>query len=101
MNTRLAGLFYQRRSARPRFERRLVLKSLSSFVGVLVFASVTIAVGGPMLARAADNPAPLNAITSQPPVTEGDPTASSPPPRLTAVAPPANLRDFVQDETAY
>jgi cytochrome c peroxidase len=53
-----------------------------------------------MLAWAAENPAPLDAITSKPPVTVADPTASSPPPRLTAVAPPANLGDFVQDETA-
>lgn len=100
MNTRLSGLYSSRGSAYRRYKRRLALKSLSSFVKVLALVSVTVAVGDPMLAQAAENPAPLDAITSKPPVTVADPTASSPPPRLTAVAPPANLGDFVQDETA-
>lgn len=100
MNTRQADLKYMRGNSHWRYERRLALKGLSSFVTVLAFASVTAAVGNPLLARAAENPAPLDAITSLPPVTAADPTASSPPPRLTAVAPPANLGDFVQDETA-
>lgn len=100
MNIRQAGLKYLRGKAYWRYERRVALKGLSSFVTVLAFASVTAAVGNPLLARAAENPAPLDAITSKPPVTAADPTASSPPPRLAAVAPPANLGDFVQDETA-
>lgn len=100
MNALLAGLYYSRGNAHRSYERSLALKSLSSFVKVLAIVSVTVAVGDPMLARAAENPAPLDAITSKPPTTVADPTASSPPPRLTTVAPPANLGDFVKDETA-
>ena len=99
MSTRITGLFGSRRSVCPRFEESLPLKRVVSLLEVLVFVSVTIVGGIPMLARAAENPAPLDAITSRPPATAADPTASSPPPRLTAVAPPANLSDFVEDET--
>jgi Di-haem cytochrome c peroxidase len=95
-----AGFFYSHRSARPRFEQSLLLKRVASFAAVLAIVSVTIAGRGPMSARAEQNPAPLDAITSKPPVTTADPTQSSPPPLLTAVAPPANLSDFVQNETA-
>ena len=100
MNAQLAGLHYSRGNAHRSYERRLALKSLSRFVRALTVVAVMVAVGDPMLARAAENPAPLDAITSKPPVTVADPTASSPPPRLTTVAPPANLGDFVKDETA-
>ena len=101
MNAQLAGLHYSRGNAHRSYERRLALKNLSRFVRALAVVSVMVAVGDPMLARAAENPAPLDAITSKPPVTGADPTASSPPPRLTTVAPPANLGDFVNDETAF
>ena len=92
MNGLLTGLFYSRKSAQSRFQRSLVLKKLSRFVEVLAIVSVTIAGGGLMLARAAVNPPPLDAITSGP----------SDPPLITGVevAPPTNLDDFVQDETA-
>ena len=100
MNTRLAGLFGTCRRVCPSFEESLPLKRVVRLLGVLIFVSVTIVGGSLIFAGPAENPAPLDAITSKPPATAADPTASSPPPRLTAVAPPANLSDFVEDETA-
>lgn len=100
MTSQRVGLSFSIGHAHRRCEQRVALKRLSSFVKALAFVSVTVAVGDPMLARAAENPAPLNAITSKPPATVADPNQSSPPPRLTKVAPPGNLRDFVQDEKA-
>ena len=99
MSTRLAGLFGTCRRVCPRFEESLPLKKVVRLLEVLIFVSPIVG-GSLILAGPAENPAPLDAITSNPPATAADPTASSPPPRLTAVAPPANLSDFVKDETA-
>ena len=49
---------------------------------------------------AAENPFPLDSITSRPPATASDPTGSSPPPLLAPVPPPENLGNFVQDDAA-
>src|SRR6478736_8056106 len=99
MNTRLAGLFGTCRRVCPRFEESLPLKRVVRLLEVLIFVSPIVG-GSLILAGPGENPAPLDAITSTPQATAADPTASSPPPRLTAVAPPANLSDFVEDETA-
>ncbi|MCV3217278.1 hypothetical protein OGM63_27850 [Plectonema radiosum NIES-515] len=60
---------------------------------------LAIASGGFVSAQVTPNPAPLNAITSLPAATPGDPTPGNPP-LLTAVAEPSNLTDFVQNQTA-
>ncbi|MGH7887799.1 MAG: cytochrome-c peroxidase [Candidatus Binatia bacterium] len=80
---------------------RLNTKSIVIAVPAIAFLSLFFQEGGgPVSARAAENPPPLDAITSKPPATAADPGQSSPPPLLTAVAPPTNLGDFVVDETA-
>jgi cytochrome c peroxidase len=65
----------------------------------LTFATLT----GSSLAFAANNPPPLDNITSVPPATAGDPTPANPPlisdPSV-AVPEPSNLSTFVQDETS-
>ena len=99
MNTRLTELLGTCRRVCPKFEESLPLKRAVCLLKVLIFVSPIVG-GSLILAGAADNPVPLDAITSNPPATAADPTASSPPPRLTRVTPPSNLSDFVKDETA-
>ncbi|MFK0733874.1 MAG: cytochrome c peroxidase, partial [Gloeotrichia echinulata HAB0833] len=69
------------------------------FLGVFVIASVAIASGNFVSAQLSQNPFPLNAITSFPLATPGDPTPENPP-LLTTVAEPSNLGEFVEDQTA-
>ncbi|WYL98932.2 MAG: cytochrome c peroxidase [Gloeotrichia echinulata CP02] len=69
------------------------------FLGVFVIASVAIASGNFVSAQLSQNPSPLNAITSFPLATPGDPTPENPP-LLTTVAEPSNLGEFVEDQTA-
>ncbi|MBE9205953.1 cytochrome C peroxidase [Nostoc sp. LEGE 06077] len=66
---------------------------------IFLIVSLAIASGGVVSAQLTLNPAPLNAITSLPPATVGDPTPANPP-LLTAVAEPSNLGGFVRDNTA-
>ncbi|MBW4565506.1 MAG: cytochrome C peroxidase [Mojavia pulchra JT2-VF2] len=68
-------------------------------LAILVMVSLAIAGGGIVSAQVTPNPAPLNNITSLPPVTPADATPANPP-LLTAVAQPSNLTDFVDDQTA-
>ncbi|MEH2071430.1 MAG: cytochrome c peroxidase [Nostoc sp.] len=68
-------------------------------MAIFVIVSLMSVGGGIVSAQVTPNPAPLNNITSLPPVTPGDPTPATPP-LLTAVAQPSNLGDFVQDQTA-
>jgi cytochrome c peroxidase len=82
-----------------KFRERLVSKRLSVFLGVFVIASVAIASGNFVSAQLSQNPSPLNAITSFPLATPGDPTPENPP-LLTTVAEPSNLGEFVEDQTA-
>jgi cytochrome c peroxidase len=82
-----------------KFRERLVSKRLSVFLGVFVIASVAIASGNFVSAQLSQNPFPLNAITSFPLATPGDPTPENPP-LLTTVAEPSNLGEFVEDQTA-
>ncbi len=77
----------------------VVSKRTSRFVAIFVMVSLAIASGGLVSAQLTRNPAPLNAITSLPAATPGDPTPANPP-LLTAVAQPSNLAEFVDDETA-
>ena len=81
---------------------RLNTKIVSRYsrpLAIFVIVFLAIASGSLVSAQVTRNPAPLNAITSLPPVTTGDPTPANPP-LLTAVAEPSNLTDFVQNQTA-
>ena len=67
----------------------------------LAIVSIAIAGGSLVSAQVGQNPEPLNAITSLPPVTTGDPTPKNPPLiSQVAVPEPENLADFVQDKGA-
>lgn len=80
--------------------RHLNSKQFSKCGQVLVIVYVAIVGSGFVSVQAAENPPPLDSITSRPPATAADPGRSFPPPMLTAVAPPTNLGDFVADEAA-
>ncbi len=64
---------------------------------IFLIVFLAIASGGFVSAQVTRNPAPLNAITSLPPVTVGDPTPGNPP-LLTAVAQPSSLKNFINDD---
>jgi cytochrome c peroxidase len=81
-----------------RFKTRIASRA-SRPLAIFLIVFLAIASGGVVSAQVTRNPAPLNAITSLPPVTPGDPTPGNPP-LLTAVAEPSNLGDFVRDQTA-
>lgn len=82
-----------------RFGHKLVSKRFSLLLGVFIIVAVATTSGNFVSAQLSRNPSPLNAITSFPLATPGDPTPQNPP-LLTAVAEPSNLADFVQDQTA-
>ncbi|MCC5645084.1 cytochrome C peroxidase [Nostoc sp. CHAB 5824] len=81
-----------------RYKTRIVSRYLRP-LAIFIIVSVAIASGGIVSAQVTPNPAPLNNITSLPPITPGDPTPANPP-LLTAVAQPSNLADFVDDQKA-
>jgi cytochrome c peroxidase len=81
-----------------KFNTKIGSKS-SRPLAIFMIVFLAIASGGLVSAQVTPNPAPLNAITSLPAPTPGDPTPANPP-LLTAVAEPSNLTDFVQDQTA-
>ncbi|MBD2532727.1 cytochrome C peroxidase [Nostoc flagelliforme FACHB-838] len=81
-----------------RYKTRIISRYLRP-LAIFVIVSVAIAGGGIVSAQVTPNPAPLNNITSLPPITSGDPTPAKPP-LLTAVPQPSNLGDFVDDQTA-
>ncbi|MBD0300962.1 MAG: hypothetical protein ICV85_01945, partial [Tolypothrix sp. T3-bin4] len=81
-----------------RYKTRIVSRYLRP-LAIFVIVSLVIAGGDIVSAQIAPNPAPLNNITSLPPITPGDPTPGKPP-LLTAVAQPSNFGDFVDDQKA-
>ncbi len=81
-----------------RFKTRIASRA-SRPLAIFLIVFLAIASGGVVSAQVTRNPAPLNAITSLPAPTPGDPTPANPP-LLTAVAEPSNLTDFVQNQTA-
>jgi cytochrome c peroxidase len=81
-----------------RFKTRIASRA-SRPLAIFLIVFLAIASGGVVSAQVTRNPAPLNAITSLPAATTGDPTPANPP-LLTAVAEPSNLTDFVQNQTA-
>ena len=87
-----------------RFGMKLISKRVSHFLGIFGIISLVIVSGTFVSAQLTSNPAPLNSITSLPPVTTGDPSQSNPPPLITspsvAVAPPSGLANYVRDETS-
>ncbi len=96
----LAVLVYFRFGLKPSFGLKLIPKKMNFFLGFLGSVAIAIA-GGSFASAQLANPSPLNAITSLPAPTAGDPTPASPP--LIAQVPvpsPSSLATFVSDETA-